>query len=134
MLQLPRRSLWFAALFLLGVMLIFYSVIDFGPTIDDSSAVGWWAFGIGLVAIISSGAAYIIDIAFRSTRWTEVIISAAVSLLFFIGYVAWLSPVRGDPVIFHPAIAVFFLSLFWLAIAIYCGFRTSRGSHKRSYQ
>lgn len=110
----------------IGVILIFYSVVDFGPRIDSSSTVGWWAFGVGVLMSFSSGVIYIIEISLRSTTWIETTISVVIFALFFVGYLTWIKPISGEPVIFHPAAGTAFLAVFWLVISIYCGFRVSK--------
>lgn len=117
-----------SALLIIGTALIIFSAVDFGPTIDDSSALGWFAFGIGLVLACAAGIVYIAGISFRSTSWPEVGVVAAIAALFFAGYIAWLRPVAGDAVIFHPAIGTAFLATMCFATTIYCGFRVSTSS------
>lgn len=125
---IKKNAVSFFSIFLLilGVILILYSVVDLGPKANEDSKIGWWAFGIGVVSIISSAITYTVDISFRSTKWFEVIISVLISVLFFVGYTAWLEPVKGDPVIFHPAIMIFIFALLWFAISLYCAFRVSK--------
>lgn len=109
-----------------GVILIVYSSMDFGPTLDSSSPVGWWAWGIGILLAFSSGVVYIIDISMRATTRLETIIPVTLSVLFFLGYLTWIKPISAEPVIFHPAAAVACLAAWWLVVSIYCGFRVSK--------
>lgn len=111
-----------------GIALTVFSAVDFGPTIDESSALGWWAFGIGMLLTFAAGIVYIVAISFRATSWPEVGLTAVIAVLFFTGYIVWLKPIKGDAFIFHPAMGTAFLAATWLAVTIYCGFRASKSS------
>ncbi|ANE04928.1 MFS transporter [Corynebacterium crudilactis] len=119
-------SLVSTVLFIIGVLLCGYAAYDFGPRIDNGSAVGWWSFGLGVLFSVVAACLYIIGISLRATTFREVGSAALISILLFIGYLLWLSPVSEESFIFHPAIAPAVLSVFWLGIAFYCAFRRNR--------
>ncbi len=109
-----------------GTALIIFSAIILGPTITESSTLGWSTFGLGLLLAFIAGIIYIVGLSFRTASWPEIALPAVITALFFAGYLTWLAPMKGEAVIFHPAMGPALLSALWLAATIYCGFRAAR--------
>lgn len=84
----------------------------------------WVVYLLGCLLLTIGTVMFCIRVSDLAPTWTLVTTTIVIAALFGLSAYLWLIPVSGEPVIFHPSIALQFFNLVWLVIAFVMMVRT----------
>ncbi|WP_290277314.1 hypothetical protein [Corynebacterium faecale] len=84
----------------------------------------WVVYLLGCLLLTIGTVMFCIRVSDLAPTWTLVTTTIVIAALFGLSAYLWLIPVSGEPVIFHPSIALQFFNLVWLVITFVMMVRT----------